>query len=224
MCVCVFAALQKQSVLTRKPVLLDLDSFLISSFSRLKSGMETSKAEAGKQQEPAQAGKTQKPRNHETRKLRKPRKSQKPRNTTIQRKPREQRKPRKRENCESRENHENVKTVKTQKPREQENGTSTSAGRICWLSLFLAFLVFAVSDFSVFSVFSVFWFSHFYASHRSGHDAKISCLVETSHIGRCTVPFSTMGIYILQSKLIVNHRKSSALDGWNRGDNRWPQG
>jgi hypothetical protein len=31
--------------------------------------------------------------------------------------------------------------------------------------------------FSVFSVFLVFWFSHFYASHRSGHDAEISCLV-----------------------------------------------
>jgi len=60
-----------------------------------------------------------------------------------------------------------------EKPHFRWQTTHLRLSHLCF-SLLLGFLHFSV--FSFFLVSSVFRFSHFYASHRSGHDAQISCL------------------------------------------------
>jgi hypothetical protein len=93
-------------------------------------------------------------------------------------KTRKPRKPQSHENHENTKNARSAKTAKTAKPRRLYSSQLFAAFSIsfCFLIEFLCFSIFARSRFSRFLGFLGLPVSHFYASHRSGHDAQISCL------------------------------------------------
>ena len=77
-----------------------------------------------------------------------------------------------------RKNARSAKTAKTAKPRRLYSSQLFAAFSIsfCFLIECLCFSIFARSRFYRFLEFLGLPVSHFYASHRSGHDAQISCL------------------------------------------------
>ena len=77
-----------------------------------------------------------------------------------------------------RKNARSAKTAKTAKPRRLYSSQLFAAFSIsfCFLIECLCFSMFARSRFYRFLGFLGLPVSHFYASHRSGHDAQISCL------------------------------------------------
>ena len=78
----------------------------------------------------------------------------------------------------TRKNARSAKTAKTAKPRRLYSSQLFAAFSIsfCFLMECLCFSIFARSRFYRFLGFLGLPVSHFYASHRSGHDAQISCL------------------------------------------------
>jgi hypothetical protein len=93
-------------------------------------------------------------------------------------KTRKPRKPQSHENHENTKNARSAKTAKTAKPRRLYSSQLFAACSIsfCFLIEFLCFSIFARSRFYRFLGFLGLPVSHFYASHRSGHDAQIFCL------------------------------------------------
>ena len=134
------------------------DALPSQSFHKGRNSKTARTAQAAKTQKTGKTGTTAE--KHERLKTRKPRK------------------PQSHENHENTKNARSAKTAKTAKPRRLYSSQLFAACSIsfCFLIEFLCFSIFARSRFSRFLGFLGLPVSHFYASHRSGHDAQISCL------------------------------------------------